>query len=144
MLSFEPLLRARLETVHGLLGVWGLADMSAERTRPTPCAYVIYDGGRVLESQTGGAECRVATRWSVVLAVKNLSDALDGAPAREDAQALCNAVLQALLGWRADKNYQALHLADLPRAEYAAGILWLPLVFQTIQILKGDLIHGSY
>ncbi len=138
MLSLEPLLRARLETIDGLRGVHGLADLTAEKTKPTPCVYVVYDGGAVLEDKNDGSEARIATDWMVVLAVKNLTKAADGAAAREDAQALATAVRIALMGWRPDQAHQPLRLIKLPSPEFTSGLLWLPLVFQTKQILKGN------
>lgn len=138
MLSLEPLLRARLETVAGLRGVHGLADLNAEKTKPTPCAYVVYDGGDVKEDNGDGTEAKIATRWLVVLAVKNVAKAADGAAAREDALVLATAVRIALMGWRPGQAHQPLRLAKLPRPDYAGGLLWLPMVFQTTQILKGN------
>lgn len=138
MLSLEPLLRTRLETITSLKGVHGLADFNAEKTKPTPCAYVVYDGGDVLEDKNDGSEARIATRWLVVLAVKNLMKAADGAPARQEALTIASATLKALMGWRADQAHQPLRLVKLPRPDYAGGLLWLPMVFQTTQILKGN------
>ena len=136
MLALEPLLHARLAGIPGLRGVYGLADLTAEKTKPTPCVYVVYDGGRVLEQNANGAEARVAARWLVVLAVKNVRGA-DGAAAREDAQPLADAVLTALMGWRPDVGHTALHLVDLLRPDFDGGLLWLPMAFQTTQIMKG-------
>lgn len=136
MLALEPLLHARLAAVPGLKGVHGLSDLAAEKTKPTPCVYVVYDGGQVLEQNAGGVEARVALRWLVVLAVKNVRSA-DGAAAREDAQPLASAVLAALMGWRPDASHTALHLVDLPHPEFSDGLLWLPMAFQTTQIMKG-------
>lgn len=135
MLSLEPLLRARLESLGLFKGVWGLADLRAEKGRPTPCAYVVYDGARVLALADGGAEARVAGRWVVVLAAKNVARAGDGAAAREDAQALADATLAALMGWRADQKHQPLRLAELPPPEFAAGTVFLPLVLTCEQVL---------
>jgi len=136
LLSLEPLLRARLEGLGLFKGVWGLADLGAEKSRPTPCAYVVFDGARVDKTNDGGAEARIIARWLVAIAVKNAARATDGAPAREDARALADAVLAALMGWRPDTAHQSLLLADLPRPEFAAGQIYLPLVFTTTQIIK--------
>lgn len=140
MLNLEPLLRARLDALGLYKGVWGLGDFSAEKIKPTPCAYVIYDGARVLSQQAGGAEARVAAHWLVVIAAKNVSRAGDGAAAREDAQALAEATLAALLGWRPDRTHQPLHLVELPRPEYQAGTIFLPLVFssESVLVAPGD------
>lgn len=136
MLSLEPLLRERLESLGLFKGIWGLADLGGEKARPTPCAYVVFDGARVDQTNYGGAEAKIVARWLVAIAVKNVARAADGAPAREDARALADATLDALMGWRPDAAHQPLILAELPRPEFAAGQIYLPLVFTTTQIIK--------
>jgi hypothetical protein len=138
MLSLEPLLRERLERSGLFKGVWGLADLNAEKTKPTPCVYVIYDGARVIESPAPYDKARVAVRWLVVLAVKDVARAADGNAARAAAQPLLAAIFNLLLGWRPDRAHMELRLTDCPRPEYQSGLLWLPAVFETVQILKGD------
>jgi len=136
LLSLEPLLRAKLESLGLFKAVWGLADLNAEKAKPTPCAYVVYDGAQVAQTNAAGAEAKIVARWLVALAVKNAARAGDGAAAREDARPLADAVLAALMGWRPDAAHQPLVLADLPRPEAAAGLIYLPLVFTTTQIIK--------
>ncbi len=136
MLSLEPLLRARLESLGLFKAVWGLADLNAEKARPTPCAYVVYDGAQVAQTNAAGTEAKIVARWLVALAVKNVGKAVDGAAVREDARALADAVLAALMGWRPDPAHQPLVLTDLPRPETVAGLIYLPLVFTTTQIIK--------
>lgn len=138
MLTLEPLLRARLAEITGLKGVHGLADLNAEKTKPTPCVYVIYDGAAVAELNAPATEARLVVRWLIVLAVKNVAKAADGAAVREDAQALAGAVLTSLMGWRPDAAHQALRLVDLPSPDYSGGMLLLPLVFETLQFVKKD------
>ncbi|MBS3936499.1 MAG: hypothetical protein KGZ43_10025 [Sulfuritalea sp.] len=138
MLSLEPLLRARLAEIAGLKGVHGLADLGAEKVRPAPCAYVVYDGARVLATSVDRVEARLAVRWLVVLAVKEVSGAADGQAARTAAQPLVAAILGLLMGWRPDPAHMELKLVECPRPDFQGGLLWLPLVFETEQILKGD------
>lgn len=138
MLSLEPLLRARLAEVAGLKGVYGLADLGAEKAKPAPCVYVAYDGARVADSPESGDKTKLLTRWLVVLAIKNVAQAADGKAAREDAQPLVTAVLKKLMGWRPDQAHMPLRLVDAPRPDYQSGLLWLPLVFETPQIFKGE------
>lgn len=138
MLSLEPLLRARLATLPGLKGVHGLAELGAEKARATPCVYVVFDGARVLETNAPYDKARLAARWLVVLAIKNVAAAADGQAAREQAQPLVAATLKLLMGWRPDQAHQELRLVECPRPDFQGGLLWLPLVFETVQILKGD------
>lgn len=138
MLSLEPLLRARLATASGLLGVYGLADFDLAKSRPTPCAYVLYDGARVLSVTDDKQRARIAPRWMVVLAVKEVSGAADGQAARAAAQPLVAAILGRLMGWRPDPAHMELKLAECPRPDFQGGLLWLPLVFETEQVIKGD------
>lgn len=77
-------------------------------------------------------------RWLVVLAVKNVAQAADGKAAREAAQPLVAAVLKKLMGWRPDQAHMPLRFIDAPRPDYQSGLLWLPLVFETPQIFKGE------
>lgn len=138
MLSLEPLLRTRLAEIPGLKAVYGLPELSAEKSRPTPCVYVAYDGARVTDAPDAGDRAKVMARWLVVLAVKNVAQAADGQAVREDAQPLATAILKKLMGWRPDQAHMPLRLVDLPRPDYQAGLLWLPLVFETPQIFKGE------
>lgn len=138
MLSLEPLLRARLAAIPGLAGVYGLAELGAEKSRPAPCAYVVFDGAQVVETNPPYDKARLAARWLVVLAVKNVAAAADGRAARADAQPLVAAVLKSLMGWRPDRAHQELKLVECARPEFQGGLLLLPLVFETSQIVKGD------
>ena len=138
MLSLEPLLRARLATEPALLGVYGLAELGAIKSRPAPCAYVVYDGARVVETPEPYDKARLAVRWLVVLAIKDVAGAADGQAARAAAQPIAAAVMQLLMGWRPDQAHQPLKLVECPRPDFQGGLLWLPLVFETVQIVKGD------
>lgn len=133
MLSLEPLLRARLAQITGLKGVYGLADLGAEKARPAPCAYVVYDGARVTSSKSDYTEAKLAVRWLVVLAVKDVAGAADGQAARAAAQPLVTAILDLLMGWRPDQAHMELKLVECPRPDFQGGLLWLPLVFETNQ-----------
>ena len=138
MLSLEPLLRARLAEIAGFKGVYGLSDLGAEKPKPAPCVYVAFDGGRVVDMPDMGSRAKVLARWLVVLAIKNVAKAADGQAAREDAQPLVADVLQKLMGWRPDQAHMPLRLVEMPRPDYQSGLLWLPLVFETPQIFKGE------
>lgn len=130
MLSLEHLLRARLESIPGLKGVYGLAAVGDDKPRPTPCAYVVFDGAKVQEVSTDATSARLLARWRVVLAVKQVAQAADGAPAREVAQPLVLAVLRTLMGWIPRTNGRPLKLADCPSPDYqTGGLLYVALDF---------------
>ena len=140
MLSVEPLLRSRLETLTGFKGVHGLPELMAAEmaSRPSPCLYVVFDGYRPVESTTHGKAAKVETRWLVVISVKNSGKAADGEPARSQAAPLAQAVLGSLLGWQPAPGYMPLKLAPGPRPDFAAGLLLFPLAFTTEQVVKAD------
>ena len=140
MLSLEPLITARLETLTGFKGVHGLPElMSAETAnRPSPCLYVIFDGYRPLESTTRGKAAQVETRWLVVISVKHGGKSADGSPARSVAAPLVQDVLGHLLGWQPATGFGPLTLAPGPRPDFATGLLLFPLAFTTTQVVKAD------
>lgn len=139
MLGLEPLLRDRLAAIPDLLGVYGLPELNATAGfKMTPCAFVVFDGYRVLESSPHKRSARLETRWLVVLSVRHASQTLDGAPARSRLAPLVEAVLARLLGWRAGAEYTPLALADAPAPLFEAGALLFPLAFTAGQVVSGD------
>lgn len=136
MLSLEPLLRSRLADIPGIRGVYGLTDPGSEKVRPAPCCYVAYDDYSVLETGPDGTAARVSVRWVVIVAAKNVARAGDGQPAREDANAIVNAVLQRLMGWQASPAHSPLMLAPAAGAEYSGGTQFVPLGFEVEQVLS--------
>lgn len=137
MLELEPQIIARLAGLPGLRGVHALAALTDEKTKPTPCAYVAYDGASVAENNSDGSAARLTVRWLVVLAVKNVAHA-SGAAARDDAAPLVSALLGRLMGWQPASASRPLKLVDLPQPDYRNGTLLLPLVFETLQFVKKD------
>lgn len=135
MLSLEPLLRARLADIPGIKGIHGLGDPGGEKARPAPCCYVAYDNYDVLESGTDGTAARVAVRWVVIVAARNVARAGDGQPAREDANAIVNEVLRRLMGWQAAPQYSPLMLVPAAGAEYDGGTQFVPLGFEVEQVV---------
>ncbi len=141
MFGLEPLLRARLAEVPGLIAVHGapaaIDDGSARR--PTPCVFVIWAGYKVLQTSTSGRSARVASHWHVVLAIKNAADPADGLPARSDATPLLQAVIGKLLGWNPGAGYGPLALADdAPGPSARGGILRFPIAVKSEVVVHGD------
>ncbi len=139
MLSLEPLLNERLRQIDGLVGVYGLPELALAESagKRSPCAYVVFDGYRVLESASNKQSARVEVRYLVVVSVKHAAQAADGAPARSAAAPWVNAVLGQLLGWRAGRDYTPLALEAAPRGEFIAGTLLFPLSFSCAHVVRG-------
>jgi len=140
LLGLEPLLRSRLAEVPELLAVHGLPDLEdvAKAGKRTPCVFVAYQGYDVLESTAHGKAARVRTSWAVILAVKNAHQAADGAPVRASANPLLSQILNLLLGWKPSAEFSWLELASGPAPVVQPGLILLPLVFTTMQVVKGN------
>jgi hypothetical protein len=139
MLGIEPLLRARLAEIPELLGVYGLPDLAEaqQRGKPCPCAFVAFDGYRVLETTHQNRSARIETRWLVVLAVRSAAQTADGAPARAALSPLANAVISKLMGWSPAAPYKHLALDTAPSPIVEAGSLLFPLAFTSIHVVTG-------
>lgn len=141
-LGLEPLLVERLESrlearVKAVLRARDLAGV-AEQRQVTPAVYVIYQGHRPTEQRGDGAVQRVAQQWMVVTAVRNVRAVREGQGVREEAGPIVAAVLGALLGWRPSDDYSPLHLVAGPAAGWTAGYGYVPLVFGTQIVFRGD------
>lgn len=138
MLAAEALIRARLETLPGVTGgVHGMAelDMQSVAGKRLPALFVACDGYRVLDDKSPGA-VKLAARWLVVVAVRQVADVVGGTDARAAASDLAAEVMARLYRWQPSPDYQPMLPAAAPRPEYAAGVLLLPLAFETSQIIE--------
>lgn len=138
MLAAELLIRARLESVPGVAGgVHGMAelDMQSVAGKRLPALFVACDGYRVVDDKSPGA-VRVAVRWLVVAAVRQVADVVGGTDARAAASDIAAAVFARLYRWQPSADYQPMMPAAAPRPDYAAGVLLLPLAFETSQIIE--------
>ena len=139
MLGIETALRDRLATLSEVRGVYGLPDVRADISgKPLPGVFVIFNGYKVRESAQRGKAARVACRWSVLVVVKSSAQIRDGQSTRGDAEPVVAAVLGCLMGWQAAPEYTALELIDAPAPRYDAGLLVLPLAFETEYVVKAD------
>lgn len=138
MLAAEPLIRARLADLPGVTGgVHGMAalDLEGVAGKRLPALFVACDGYRVLDDQSPGA-VRIAVRWLVVVAVRQVADVVGGTDARAAASDLAASVMAQLYRWQPSPDYQPMMPAQAPRPEYAAGVLLLPLAWETSQIIE--------
>lgn len=139
MLSAESLIRERLQTLPGVSGgVHGMAelDMQSVAGKRLPALFVACDGYRVVDAKSAAA-AQVAVRWLVVVAVRQVQDVVGGTDARAAASDIARAVFAALYRWQPSPDYQPMQpVASPPRPEYASGVLLMPLVFETEEIIR--------
>lgn len=107
-----------------------------ELRQKAPACWVIYDGYSLGDSTANGAIQQVKQDWYVVVATKSArgNGAVD--EARDLADALCDQVLSALLGYHLGGG-KYLRLADAPGPEYDAGYCHVPLAFNCAATFKG-------
>jgi hypothetical protein len=140
MLELEPLIRQRLiDTVPSLAGVHGAVSLGVEDVsgKKLPAAFVVSNGHKVLEVTANGKTARLASRWLVVVAVRNVQLAAQGEAARADAADLVRSCLQSLMGWQPVPGYQSLQPVTPPAPVYDSGLLLYPLAFEIGEVIRG-------
>jgi hypothetical protein len=140
MLDIEPLIRDRLAaSVPGLAGVHSAVSLGSEDVagKRLPAAFVVADGYRVIETTGFGRVSRVASRWLVVVAVRNVAAVVDGAAARADVADLVAACMAALMGWQPRPGLQRMQLIDPPAPVYDVGLLLYPVAFEVAAVVQG-------
>ena len=137
MLALEQPLIDELGKLPELVKVYGMADFDdlEKAGKPTPCAFVIYDGYRVIESNRQRRAARVETRWLVGLAVKSAASTIAGGQARLAAAPLLNKILRAGMDWQPPTGYTQLTLETPPPPIFEAGALLFPLAFATQHVV---------
>jgi hypothetical protein len=140
MLELEPLIRQRLiDAVPALAGVHSAVSLGVEGVggKKLPAAFVVSDGHKVLEVTAHGKTARIASRWLVVVAVRNVQQAAQGEAARADAADLVKACLKALMGWQPAPEYQTMQPVTPPAPVYDSGLLLYPLAFEIGEVILG-------
>jgi len=139
MLDLEPLIRQRLsDTVPALAGVHGAVSLGVEDVggKKLPAAFVVSDGHRVLEVTAHGKTARIASRWLVLVVVRNVHHVVHGEAARADAADLVQACLQALMGWQPRVGVQTMQPVTPPAPVYQDGLLLYPLAFEVGEVIQ--------
>lgn len=139
MLEIEPLIRQRLQDIPGLIGgVHGIADLSQDiqtaAGKRLPAIFVGCDGYRVVDDSTHGA-VRVAVRWLVIVAVRQVSDVVGGTDARAAVSDIATEVMSRLYRWQPTPQHQPMMPIQPPPPEYASGLLLLPMAFECNKII---------
>ncbi|MCE5420257.1 MAG: hypothetical protein JJ713_05670 [Acidithiobacillus sp.] len=136
MLAAESAIRQRLAGIPGLAGVHGMADFAANGAagKKLPAAFVLADGYRVDDGSSPGA-VRLAVRWLVVLAVRNVADVVGGSGARVELTDLAASIMASLYRFQ-PPGFQPMRAVDAPRPSYEDGLMLYPLAFETLQIIN--------
>lgn len=108
-----------------------------ELRQKAPAVWVIYDGYSVGSSTPPGNVQQVRQEWYVVIAAKSARGAGAVDAARDEAAALCEKVLEALLGFHLGRG-RYLQLQDAPGPEYDGGYCHVPLAFTNAATFKGQ------
>jgi len=134
----EAQIIARLQQVLGA-GVHVGAVRDLERVpqlrQRAPAAWVVYDGYTPAAVIGNGSPQQITQDWFVVITAKSARGAGDEAAARDEAAALCEQVLGALLGFHLGGG-KFLRLAPAPGPEYDGGYCHVPLAFQSSATFK--------
>lgn len=139
-LALEPHLVAAVKAaVAGLspaVHVLTAGDLAGikESAQRTPAVHVIYGGYSVAEDLA--TAWRLQHTWYAVVVVRHVADQRSGAAARAAAGPLMAQVVGALAGASLPGLTRALELATPPRAEWSAGVQYLPSAFVAETIFR--------
>jgi hypothetical protein len=140
----EPLLVARLQSIAAAgVKVLTAPDLAgtAENAQHMPAYQVIFGGYRVVDDNAQGALPLIEQRWFIVTAVRNAASQISGAAGRQNANALMDAALHALLGWKPSNDLSRLQLGTGGSPTFRkGGYAYYPLMFTTRLKLKGESI----
>lgn len=110
-----------------------LADVK-ESAQRTPAVHIIYGGYSVAEDLA--TAWRLAHTWYAVVVVRNVAAQRTGAAARAAAGPLLAQVMGALAGCSLPGATRSLAMVTPPRAEYRAGVQYLPSAFTAETIFR--------
>lgn len=111
-----------------------------EGAQLAPGVYLLYDGYDVVEVAPGGDPTRVVVTWITWVSVRNVRAITSGAPAREEATPIIDAIYLALAGWKPPGASKPMQLYEAPAPVYTAGHLHIPLGWRLEQVLANPSI----
>lgn len=120
-------LREQVPAVRLVAGAASLPALS-DKASPSPAAYVVYDGEKVVSTSHDGRREIVEQRWLIVLVVRHAAQD-GGAALRESAGELLAALLAALSGFTPPPCTQAIERTSAPKPFYPPGAGWYPLAY---------------
>jgi hypothetical protein len=142
-LALEPHLVAAVKAVVAgispavhVLTAADLGDVK-ESAQRTPAVHLIYGGYRVAEDLA--TAWRLEHTWYAVVVVKHVGAQRTGEAARAAAGPLLAQVVGALAGSSLPGATRPLALTTPPRAEYRAGVQYLPSAFMAETIFRKPL-----
>jgi hypothetical protein len=108
-----------------------------ELRQKAPAVWVIYDGHRVGDTVRNVPNiAQIVQDWFVVVTTRSARGAGKVEQARDEADALCDGVIQALLGFHLGGG-KYLRVEEAPGPEYDAGYCMVPLAFSNAATFIG-------
>lgn len=141
--QIEAAIVGRLKTQCGDLvdRVYTAAEIAQveEQLQLSPSITVMYNGLRPSSDIAGGVVQAVTFSWLVVVAVKNAVNSNRSVGARSDASPIVDAVIEALINFRAYENAGSiLRLADAPTPSFSdVGFAYYPIAFEITRTYRG-------
>lgn len=129
-------LQARLSADVSVMPVREIEKVPELRQK-APAVFVIYDGYNPAADIPNVPHVQqVRQDWFVVIAARSAKGSGDVSSARDAADALCDQVLTALLGYNVGGG-KYLRLEPAPGPEYDGGYCHIPLAFSCAATFKG-------
>lgn len=96
-----------------------------------PAVHVIYEGYTIKNTTSIGLGTVYSQNWLVLIAVKNVRGLESGHPAREEASAIIDTVIQNLNGYQ-PPNHQLGRLMPINsrQSAFGAGYMFFPFSYQ--------------
>lgn len=113
------------------------SDTAKDQRQRAPAVWVIYDGytkGQSVPNNPGVQQ--IIQEWAVVIQTRSARGNGATGAARDEASALAEQVIQALLGFDLGRG-KRLHLEEAAGPEYDAGYCFLPLAFAHATTFRG-------
>lgn len=140
----EPLLIARLNTIKAPeVKVFSADDLQGvvENSQYAPAYHLVFNNyGAPTEKIGIGGLVEIPQSWTVVVVASHYSTTLTGQSKRAVADALCDTVLNGLLGYKLSTDFKELELESGQEIINGAAYIFMPLTFSTRLIYRGTCI----
>ncbi|QXL84095.1 hypothetical protein [Comamonas sp. NLF-1-9] len=135
--AIVDLLKAAVAGLTPAVQVLTAADLASvkEAAQYTPALHVISDGFTP-QSEADPRLLRLAHRFYVIAAVRNVATQKSGRAARRDAGPLLARAMAALLGEKLPGTTRPLAAMRAPGGEYRAGFFYLPSAWQAETVFR--------
>lgn len=126
--------------VDSSIQVLSARDLSGvkEASQP-PKSVQVYGPSYKPLDENGAGIVQVEQTWMIVVCTRNPADQKAGTAAQDDASPICDAVLQAFVGWKPGAPFSHWKLAGPPAAPMwsPGGFGYYPFSFTTRLTVKG-------